>query len=151
RLQPRREAVRQRRLGRRRPGPRRDDAPPRRPPVAPRELGQSPGLLGRRPDPVHLGVGPHGARLGPRHGPTRAAADPGAGRFLGPRLAPRWVGARDRDRGGGGPPARRANGRTAGAPLNTTPLNYTEPSGYFVRIKSLNKTFTPELSPEVLQ
>src|SRR5262249_22614979 len=33
----------------------------------------------------------------------------------------------------------------------TTPLNSTEPSGCFVRIKSMNKTFTPELSPEVLE
>src|SRR5262249_47024281 len=34
---------------------------------------------------------------------------------------------------------------------STTPLNSTEPSGCFVRIKSMNKTFTPELSPEVLE
>ena len=34
---------------------------------------------------------------------------------------------------------------------STTPLKSTEPSGCFVRIKSMNKTFTPELSPEVLE
>src|SRR5262249_36139923 len=34
---------------------------------------------------------------------------------------------------------------------NTTPLNSREPSGCFVRMKSMNKTFTPELSPEVLE
>jgi SRSO17 transposase len=33
---------------------------------------------------------------------------------------------------------------------STTPLDYTEPSGCFVRMNSMNKTFTPELSPEVL-
>jgi SRSO17 transposase len=34
---------------------------------------------------------------------------------------------------------------------NTTPLRFYEPPGGFVRMNSMNKTYTPELAPEVLQ
>jgi hypothetical protein len=39
---------------------------------------------------------------------------------------------------------------TFGNLLSTTPLSFYEPPGGFVRMTSMNKTYTPELTPEVL-